>query len=48
MGKAGWSPMFSMPGDANGAILAFQNDSKFVTITITTQGDSIIVLLTFA
>ena len=48
MGKAGWSTMFSMPGDANGAILAFQKESNIVTITIIAQGDSIVVLLTFA
>lgn len=48
MGKAGWSPMISMPGDANGAILVFQKDSSIATITITSQDNSIIVLLTFA
>ena len=48
MSKAGWSPMISMPGDANGAILVFQNDGKIVTITITAQGDTLVVLLTLA
>lgn len=48
MTKAGWSSMISMPGDANGAILVFQKDSNIATITITSQDNSIIVLLTFA
>ena len=46
MGKAGWSPMISMPSDANGAILVFQKDGKAATITITSQDNSIVVLLT--
>ena len=48
MGKAGWSPMISMPGDANGALLVFQKDGKLATITVTAQDNAIIVLLTFA
>jgi hypothetical protein len=48
MVKAGWSSMISMPGDANGAILVFQKDSKIATITITSQDNAIIVLLTFS
>jgi hypothetical protein len=48
MAKAGWSPMISMPSDANGAILLFQKDSSIATITITSQDNAIIVLLTSA
>jgi hypothetical protein len=48
MVKAGWSSMISMPGDANGAILVFQKDNSVATITITSQDNSIVVLLTFA
>ena len=42
----GWTSLFSMPGDANGAVLAFQKDNNVLTITITTTGDSTVVLLT--
>jgi hypothetical protein len=48
MSELGWSPMLSMPGDENGALLVFQKDSNIVTITVTAQGDAIVVLLTFA
>ena len=48
MSGLGWSPMLSMPGDENGALLVFQKDSNIVTITVTAQGDAIVVLLTFA
>jgi len=48
MVKLGWSSMFSMPGDANGAILAFQKDSKVMTVTIVTTDNETVVLLTLA
>jgi len=48
MVKLGWSSMFSMPGDANGAILAFQKDSKLMTVTIVTTDNQTVVLLTLA
>jgi len=48
MVKLGWSLNISMPSNDQGAILIFSKDSNGVTITITTQGDSIVVLLTFA
>ena len=44
----GWSSMFSMPGDENGAVLAFQKDSKILTITIVTTEGSTVVVLTMA
>ncbi len=46
MGKLGWSSMLSMPGDANGAILVFQNGDKILTITIVTSDNSTVVILT--
>ena len=46
--KLGWSSMFSMPGDANGAILAFQKDSNIVTVTIVFTDGNTVVLLTVA
>ena len=45
MVNLGWSSLFSMPGDTNGAVLAFQKDNNFLTITIATTGDSTVVLL---
>ena len=48
MVNLGWTSLFSMPGNENGAVLAFQKDNKILTITITTTGDSTVVLLTLA
>ena len=48
MSELGWSSMFSMPGDENGAVLAFQKDSKILTITIVTTEGSTVVVLTMA
>ena len=46
MVKLGWSSMFSMPGDANGALLSFQKDDTILTITIVTTDNSTVVVLT--
>lgn len=46
MVKLGWTSMFSMPGNENGAVLAFQKDNTMLTLTIVTTGDSTVVLLT--
>ncbi|MEP7135260.1 MAG: hypothetical protein ABI904_10035 [Chloroflexota bacterium] len=48
MVKLGWTSLFSMPGQANGAILAFQKDSQILTITIVTTDKDTVVLLTLA
>jgi hypothetical protein len=48
MGKLGWSPMISMPADANGAIQIFQKDSNVLTITIAETDGELIVILTLA
>jgi len=48
MGNLGWSPLFSVPGDENGALLVFQKDSSILTLTITTVEGSTVVLLTLA
>ena len=48
MGKLGWSPMISMPGDENGAMLVFQKDSQILTVTVAKVDTSIIVILTLA
>jgi hypothetical protein len=34
LGKLGWSSTVSMPGDANGAVMVFQKDNSFLTITV--------------
>lgn len=44
----GWSSSFSMPGNANVAVLAFQKDNSFLTVTITDLNGSVVVLLTMA
>ena len=46
--KLGWTSMFSMPGDANGAVLAFQKGSNVLTITIVTTDTNTVVVLTYA
>ena len=48
MDKLGWSSTFNLPGDENAAALVFSKDNNIATITITLQGDAIVVLLTFA
>jgi len=48
MVKLGWSSTIAMPGSDEGAVLVFSKDSNLTTITITLQGDVIIVLLTYA
>jgi len=48
LGNIGWSPVFSLPGDEQGAMLAFQKDSSVLNITITSTEGSIVVLLTMA
>ena len=48
MVKLGWSPTITMPSNDQGAVLVFSKDSNLATITITAQGDTIVVLMTFA
>lgn len=48
MVNLGWTSLFSMPGDANGAVLAFQKDNNILTVTIVTTNDSTVVVLTLA
>jgi len=47
--KLGWSSTFTMPSSAQGAVLVFSKDKSILTVTITSQSDtSIVVLLTSA
>jgi hypothetical protein len=48
MSDLGWTSMFSMPGDANGAVLAFQKDTTVLTVTIVSTEGSTVVVLTMA
>ena len=48
LGKLGWTTLFSLPGNEQGAILAFQKDSNILNLTITSAGGSTVVLLTLA
>jgi hypothetical protein len=48
MKDLGWSSMFSMPGDANGAVLVFQKDQKLLTVTIAKTDNDTVVILTMA
>ena len=44
----GWTQSFSLPSEAAGAIMVFQKEDKILTITITSQEGSSVVLLTLA
>jgi len=44
----GWEQSLSMPGGTEGGFMAFQKDSNFLTIVITTSDNSVVVLLTMA
>ena len=44
----GWNETFSMPGDANGALMVFSKDSNILTITISSPQGSTVVILTLA
>jgi hypothetical protein len=44
----GWKESFSMPGDANGAVMLFSKESSILTITIVSNEGSTVVMLTLA
>ena len=46
--EQGWSSLFNMPGDANGAVIAFQKDSSVLTVTIVNVDGTVTVSLTMA
>jgi hypothetical protein len=46
MVKLGWSSMFSMPANADGAVLVFQKGDAVVTVTIVTTDANTVVILT--
>ena len=46
LGAAGWSPMVTT-SDEQGALLVYQKDDKFLTITVTGADDGIVVWMAF-
>jgi hypothetical protein len=48
MTALGWSQSLSMPGGSEGGFMAFQKDSSFLTIVITSSEGGVVVLLTLA
>jgi hypothetical protein len=48
MSELGWESTFSMPSEDTGAVLVYQKDNKFLTITIVTTEDTTVVILTMA
>ena len=46
--KLGWSVLFSLPSQENGAVLSFQKDGLTLVITIVTTDNETVVLLTLA
>lgn len=44
--SSGWEQTFSVPADANGAVMLFSKDSSTLTITITsTEGSTVVILI---
>ncbi len=48
MKNLGWSSLFSMPSNDNGAIQAYQKDNDVLTVTIADVNGSVVVILTMA
>jgi hypothetical protein len=46
--KLGWSTLFSVPGSDSAAVLSFQKENQFLTITITDATGTMVVMLTLA
>jgi hypothetical protein len=46
--KLGWSTLFSVPGSDSAAVLSFQKENQFLTITITNATGTMVVMLTLA
>ena len=44
----GWNQTFSMPADANGAVMIFSKDSNILTVTMASLEGSTVVILTLA
>jgi hypothetical protein len=45
LGTAGWSPMITVPGDEQSAMLIYQREDAFLTITFTRIDDKVVVWL---
>lgn len=46
MAAEGWTEFFALPDTGSGALLTYQKDNAFVTITITADGEGSLVWLT--
>ena len=46
--ELGWSETFSMPANANGAVMIFSKDSSILTMTLASIEGSTVVILTLA
>ena len=47
LAKLGWTSSFSMPGNETVAVLTFQKENQFLTVTITETNGAVVVLLSF-
>ena len=43
----GWTEFFSMPATGSGALMTFEKDDHLATITITSEGNGVLVFLTY-
>lgn len=43
----GWTEFFSMPDTGSGALMTFEKDDHLATITITSEGNGVLVFLTY-
>lgn len=47
METLGWTEFFVMPDTGSGALLTYEKEDRLVTITITADGDGVLVFLTY-
>jgi len=47
MEALGWNEFFAMPDTGSGALLTYDKEDRLVTITITADGDGVLVFLTY-
>ena len=48
LGKAGWSPVVTIPGDEQFATLSYQKDNSFLTVTISNTDSAGAIVVWFA
>lgn len=47
MAGLGWTESFTMPDTGSGALLTYEKDDHLATITISSSGDEVLVLMTY-